>query len=171
MWPAFPTSDYYEGSATRPTLAEGWPTPLPESRTSFPSSPRLRLRAVLGPASTPGLARCRARHRGMSGVWSAASLSTGNYPCLMDPGIPMTPPSPYRERVVVLATLQLAVSFVTVTTLWLAARGSVGWPPPHCREGFRHGSASGPGACSLLVRAALGPVDSSRLRYGGFPGG
>ena len=47
MWPAFPTSDYYEGSATRPTLAEGWPTPLPESRTSFPSSPRLRLRAVL----------------------------------------------------------------------------------------------------------------------------
>ena len=72
----------------------------------------------------------------------------GNYPCLMDTGIPMTPPSPYRERVVVLATLQSAVSFVTVTTLWLAARGSVGWPPPHCREGFRHGSASGPRACS-----------------------
>ena len=33
MRPAFPTSDYYEGSAPRPALAEGWPTPLPESRS------------------------------------------------------------------------------------------------------------------------------------------
>ena len=33
MWPAFPTSDYYEGSAPRPALAAGWPTPLPESWT------------------------------------------------------------------------------------------------------------------------------------------
>ena len=63
MRPAFPTSDYYEGSAPHPALAEGWPAPSPESRTWFPSSPRLRLRAVLGPASTPGLARCLARHR------------------------------------------------------------------------------------------------------------
>ena len=59
----------------------------------------------------------------------------------------MTPPSPYRERVVHGATLQSAVPFVTITTLWLAARGSVGCPPPHCREGFRHDSASDPRAC------------------------
>ena len=65
MWPAFPTSDYYEGSAPHPALAEGSPAPSPESRTWFPSSLRLRLRAVLGPASTPGLALCRARHRRM----------------------------------------------------------------------------------------------------------
>ncbi len=75
MRPAFPTSDYYEGSATRPALAEGWPTPLPESRSRFPSSPRLRLRAVLGSASTPGTARCRARHRETPVDWSSVSLS------------------------------------------------------------------------------------------------
>ena len=28
MRPAFPTSDYYEGSAPRPALAAGWPTPV-----------------------------------------------------------------------------------------------------------------------------------------------
>ena len=126
MWPAFPTSDYYEGSATRPTLAEGWPTPLPESRTSFPSSPRLRLRAVLGPASTPGTTRCRARHRRMPVKGSTAALPYQDYLCFQEAETPMTPPSPYRKRVVGGATLQSAVSFVTVTTLWLAARGSVG---------------------------------------------
>ena len=49
----------------RPALAAGWPTPLPESRTRFPSSRRLHLHAVLGSACTPGTARCRARHRRM----------------------------------------------------------------------------------------------------------
>ena len=67
----------------------------------------------------------------------------------------MTPPSPYHKRVVACATLQTAVSFVTVTALWLAARGSVGWPPPHCREGFRHGSASGLRACFPSHRPLL----------------
>ena len=61
MRPALPASDYYEGSVPRPALAEGWPTPSPESRARFPSSHRLRLRAVLGSACTPGTARCRAR--------------------------------------------------------------------------------------------------------------
>ena len=70
----------------------------------------------------------------------------------------MTPPSPYRERVVYRSTLQTAVSFVTVTTLWLAARGVVGCPPPHCREGFRHGSASGPHACFPSHRPTPGRV-------------
>ena len=60
----------------------------------------------------------------------------------------MTPPSPYREQVVLHATLQSAVPFVTITTLWLAAHGLAGSPSPHCRGGFRHGSASGPHACS-----------------------
>ena len=75
----------------------------------------------------------------------------------------MTPPSPYRERVVIRATLQTAVSFVTVTTLWLAARGSVGWPPPHCQEGFRHGSASGPRACFPSHRPTPGRVPHLEL--------
>ena len=70
----------------------------------------------------------------------------------------MTPPSPYRERVVARATLQTAVPFVTVMTLWLAARGLVGWPPPHCREGFRRGSASGPHACFPGHRPTPGRV-------------
>ena len=70
----------------------------------------------------------------------------------------MTPPSPYRERVVNASTLQSAVSCVTVTALWLAARGVVGWPPPHCREGFRHGSASGPRACFPSHRPTPGRV-------------
>ena len=70
----------------------------------------------------------------------------------------MTPPSPYRERVVHGATLQSAVPFVTITALWLAARGSVGCPPPHCREGFRHDSASGPRACFPSHRPTLGRV-------------
>ena len=39
----------------------------------------------------------------------------------------MTPPSPYRKRVVTFATLRTAVPFVTVATLWLAARGVAGW--------------------------------------------
>ncbi len=80
----------------------------------------------------------------------------------------MTPPSPYRKRVVACATLQTAVSFVTVTALWLAARGSVGWPPPHCREGFRHGSASGPRACfpshrPLLAGFHIGNIQPKRF--------
>ena len=70
----------------------------------------------------------------------------------------MTPPSPYRERVVHHATLQSTVSFVTITTLWLAAHGSVGWPPPHCREGFRHDSASGPRTCFPSHRPTPGRV-------------
>ena len=74
MWTAFPSSDYYAGSVTRPALAEGWPAPTPESRTSFPSSQRLRLHIVLGPASTPCLALCRARHRRMPVRGSTASL-------------------------------------------------------------------------------------------------
>ena len=158
MWPAFPASDYYEGSAPRPALAAGWPTPLPESRTWFPSSRRLRLRVVLGSAYTPGTARCRARHRDTP-VWLESGISVPeDSPCRIQTGSPMTPPSPYRERVVRLATLQTAVSFVTVTTLWLAARGSVGWPPPHCREGFKHGSASGPRACFPSHRPTPGRV-------------
>ena len=132
MRPAFPASDYYEGSATRPALAEGWPTPLPESRTCFPSSTRLHLHAVLGPACTPGTARCRARHRRMPIKGSTASLPEQGCLCKEETEIPMTPPSPYRERVVRGATLQSAVPFVTITALWLAARGVVGWPPPHC---------------------------------------
>ena len=158
MWSAFPTSDYYEGSATRPTLAEGWPTPLPESRTCFPSSTRLRLHAVLGPACTPGTARCRARHREMPRVWSSTSLPSQGCLCLGKAETPRAPPSPYRRRVVSVATLQSAVPFVTITTLWLAARGVVGWPPPHCREGFRHDSASGPRACSPSHRPTPGRV-------------
>ena len=73
-------------------------------------------------------------------------------------GSPMTPPSPYHERVVDDSTLQSAVSFVTVTAFWLAARGSVGWPPPHCREGFRHGSASGPMPAPLATGLLLDRV-------------
>ena len=80
MRPAFPTSDYYEGPAPRPALAAGWPTPSPESRTWFPSSRRLRLHAVLGPAFTPSLARCLARHRDTPVVWSPASLSKRTLP-------------------------------------------------------------------------------------------
>ena len=91
-------------------------------------------------------------------VWSAAPLPLRDYPCPSETGIPMTPPSPYRERVVYRSTLQTAVSFVTVTTLWLAARGVVGCPPPHCREGFRHGSASGPHACFPSHRPTPGRV-------------
>ena len=158
MRPAFPASDYYEGSATRPALAEGWPTPLPESRTCFPSSTRLHLHAVLGPACTPGTARCRARHRRMPIKGSTASLPEQGCLCKEETEIPMTPPSPYRERVVHGATLQSAVPFVTITTLWLAARGVVGWPPPHCREGFRHDSASGPRACFPSHRPTPGRV-------------
>ena len=157
MRPAFPASDYYEGSATRPALAEGWPTPLPESRTCFPSSTRLHLHAVLGPACTPGTARCRARHRRMPIKGSTASLPEQGCLC-KETEIPMTPPSPYRERVVHGATLQSAVPFVTITALWLAARGVVGWPPPHCREGFRHDSASGPRACFPSHRPTPGRV-------------
>ena len=56
-------------------------TPSAESRTWFPSSPKLRLRAVLGPAFTPGLARCRARHRRMPVKGSSASLPHGG--CLL----------------------------------------------------------------------------------------
>ena len=126
MRSAFPTSDYYEDSATRPTLAAGWPTPSSESRTSFPSSTRLRLHAVLGPACTPGLARCRARHRRMPVKGSTASLPEQGCLCKEETEIPMTPPSPYRERVVVGTTLLLAVPFVTITALWLAAYGLVG---------------------------------------------
>ena len=70
----------------------------------------------------------------------------------------MTPPSPYRERVVHGAPLQSAVPFVTITALWLAARGLVGWPPPHCREGFRHDSVSGPRACFPSHRPTPGRV-------------
>ena len=70
----------------------------------------------------------------------------------------MTPPSPYCERVVHHVTLQSTVPCVTITTLWLAARGSVGWPPPHCREGFRHGSASGPRTCFPSHRPTPGRV-------------
>ena len=158
MRPAFPASDYYEGSATRPALAEGWPTPLPESRTCFPSSTRLHLHAVLGPACTPGTARCRARHRRMPIKGSTASLPEQGCLCKEETEIPMTPPSPYRERVVRGATLQSAVPFVTITALWLAARGVVGWPPPHCREGFRHDSASGPRACFPSHRPTPGRV-------------
>ena len=158
MRPAFPASDYYEGSATRPALAEGWPTPLPESRTCFPSSTRLHLHAVLGPACTPGTARCRARHRRMPIKGSTASLPEQGCLCKEETEIPMTPPSPYRERVVHGATLQSAVPFVTITALWLAARGVVGWPPPHCREGFRHDSASGPRACFPSHRPTPGRV-------------
>ena len=158
MRPAFPASDYYEGSATRPALAEGWSTPLPESRTCFPSSTRLHLHAVLGPACTPGTARCRARHRRMPIKGSTASLPEQGCLCKEETEIPMTPPSPYRERVVRGATLQSAVPFVTITALWLAARGVVGWPPPHCREGFRHDSASGPRACFPSHRPTPGRV-------------
>ena len=158
MWPAFPTSDYYEGSAPRQVLAAGWPTPSPESRTCFPSSRRLHQHAVLGPAFTPSTARCRARHREMPVAWSPTSLPKEDSPCISQTGIPMTPPSPYRERVVDDATLQSAVPFVTVTAFWLAVRGSVGWPPPHCRGGFRHGSASGPHACSPSHRPTPGRV-------------
>ena len=70
----------------------------------------------------------------------------------------MTSPSPCRERVVACTTLQTAVSFVTVTTLWLAAHGPAGWPPPHCREGFRHGSTSGSRACLPGHRPTPGRV-------------
>ena len=80
MRPAFPTSYYYEGPAPCPALAAGWPTPSPESRTWFPSSRRLRLHAVLGPAFTPSLARCLARHRDTPVVWSPASLSKRTLP-------------------------------------------------------------------------------------------
>ena len=66
-WPAFPVSDYYEGSVPHPALAAGWPPPLPESWTRFPSSRRLRLHSALGSAFTLGTARCRARHRGTAG--------------------------------------------------------------------------------------------------------
>ena len=163
MWPAFPTSDYYEGSAPRPALAAGWPTPLPESRAWFPSSRRLRLRAVLGPACTPGTALCRARHRRMPVKGRTASLPQKGCPCIGETGTSVTPPSPYRQRVVRGATLQTAVSFVTVTTLWLAARGLVGWPPPHCREGFKHGSASGPRACFPSHRPTPGRVPHLEL--------
>ena len=166
MRPAFPASDYYEGSATRPALAEGWPTPLPESRTCFPSSTRLHLHAVLGPACTPGTARCRARHRRMPIKGSTASLPKQGCLCKEETEIPTTPPSPYRERVVHGATLQSAVPFVTITALWLAARGVVGWPPPHCREGFRHDSASGPRACFPSHRPTPGRVPHlERLTY------
>ena len=65
MRPAFPTSDYYEGSAPRPALAAGWPTPSPENRTWFPSSRRLRLHAVL--------ARIH-RWTGMDGVRTAEGV-------------------------------------------------------------------------------------------------
>ena len=70
----------------------------------------------------------------------------------------MTPPSPYREQVVLHSTLQSAVPFVTITTLWLAAHGLAGSPSPHCRGGFRHGSASGPHACSPSHRPTPGRV-------------
>ena len=163
MWSAFPTSDYYEDSAPHPALAAGWPTPLPGSRTWFPSSPRLRLRVVVGPACTPGTAPCRARHRRVPVKGSTASLPLKDCPCTEKTGVPKTPPSPYRERVVNRATLQTAVSCVAVTTLWLAARGAVGWPPPHCREGFRHGSASGPRACFPSHRPTPGRVPHRKL--------
>ena len=83
----------------------------------------------------------------------------------------MTPPSPYRERVVRGATLQSAVPFVTITALWLAARGVVGWPPPHCREGFRHDSASGPRArfdrleTYIRTQAPVQAIAESRTNY------
>ena len=89
---------------------------------------------------------------------SSTSLPEQGCLCKEETEIPMTPPSPYRERVVRGATLQSAVPFVTITALWLAARGVVGWPPPHCRKGFRHDSASGPRACFPSHRPTPGRV-------------
>ena len=57
-----------------PTLPDGGPTPSPESRSWFPSSSRLRLRAVLGPTFTPRTTRCRARHRRMPVKGSTAPM-------------------------------------------------------------------------------------------------
>ena len=87
---------------------------------------RLCLHAVLGPACTPSTARCRARHRGMPVLGSMASLPQEGCLCKKETEVPVTPPLPYRERVVRCSTLQSAISFVTVTTLWLAAHGVVG---------------------------------------------
>ena len=163
MWTAFPSSDYYEGSAPRSALAASWPTPLPESGTWFPSSRELRRRVAVGSACTPGAVRGRARRQGTTGCTECGVPVLKDCPCMIETGVPMAPPSPYRERVVIPATLQTAVSFVTVATLWLAARGLVGWPPPHCREGFRHGSASGPRACLRSHRPTPGRVPSVEL--------
>ena len=63
----------------------------------------------------------------------------------------MTPPSPYRERVVHGATLQSAVPFVTITALWLAARGVVRVAAATLSGRLQTRSASGPRACFLAT--------------------
>jgi len=65
---AFPTADYYEGSAPGQPLAAGWPTPLPERLTGFPGSPGECYHMAVGSVCTPGLARCLARDRGDQGA-------------------------------------------------------------------------------------------------------
>ena len=163
MWPAFPASDYYEGSVPRSALAAGWPTPLPESRTWFPSSRRLRLHSALGSAFTPGTAPCRARHRETAGCTECGvPVPNGLSPQWLD-GYPMTLPSPYRGRAVSDSTLQTAVSFVTVAELWLGAHSLVGLLPPRCQEGFKHGSASGPRACFRSHRPTPGRIPSLEI--------
>ncbi len=71
-------------------------------------------------------------------------------------GYPMTLPSPYRGRTVSDSTLQPAVSCVALTELWLGVHSLVGSLSPRCREGFKHGSASGPRACFRSHRPTPG---------------
>ena len=63
----FPALELLRGLCHPSSIGRSWPAPSPESRTSFPSSHRLRLHVALGPASTSGLALCHARHRRMPG--------------------------------------------------------------------------------------------------------
>ena len=147
MWTAFPSSDYYAGSVTRPACSDaGEPDELPKF-TEVASSYRLRscLYALLGRSSSEDAGQREYGIPALTGLLCSWKTET-----------PMTPPSPYRKRVVTFTTLQ-AVPFVTVTILWLAVRGLAGWPPPHCREGFRHGP-SGPHACFPGHRPTPGRV-------------
>ena len=96
----------------------------------------------------------------MSGV--RRPCPDGLFPQWID-GYPTTLPSPYRGRAVSDSTRQTAVSFVTVAELWLGARSLVGLLPPRCREGFKHGSASGHRACFRSHRPTPGRVPSLEL--------
>ena len=81
----------------------------------------------------------------------------------------MTTPSPYRERVVQPSTRRSAVSCVTVTTLWLAARGVVGGNRRNIvGKASDTVSASGSRACFPRHRPIPSRVPPGRSNYALF---
>jgi hypothetical protein len=58
-------------------------------------------------------------------------------------GVPMTPPWPYRMRVVLICDASNDSFSRNHGNALASSLGDVGFPLPHCREGFEHGSASG----------------------------